>query len=200
SGCSAVTNIGLGHFCNYVKLYIENDPSFGNDEAERLFNLSRGGYEIETTIDLDLQSAAFEAFQNNIPAQYPGFDAGGAAVTVEVGTGRVLQMNQNRQFSEDPEVLEENPDLTSINFNTDHEYGGSYGFQIGSTIKPFNLANWLRAGHSLKETVDGNGRQISESSISGHCFPGGVYGHGSFPVQNHEGYQWGKRDVMYSMA
>lgn len=201
SGCSSVTNVGLGHFCNYVKLYIENDAMFGNDPAERYNKLSRGGFHIDTTIDMELQRAAFDAFNDNIPAQYSGFDAGGAAVTVEVGTGRVLQMNQNRQFHEDENALAENPDLTSINFNTDLEYGGSRGFQVGSTIKPFNLANWLKQGHSMQEIVRGNeSRAIQESSIKGKCFEGGVYGHGTFPVNNHNGYQYGNRSVLYAMA
>ena len=201
SGCSAVTDIGLGHFCNYVKLYIENDPTFGNDPAERYFNLSRGGFEIDTTIDLELQAASYEAFQENIPAQYDGFDAGGAAVTVEVGTGRVLQMNQNRQFHEDQAVIEENPDLTAINFNTDFEYGGSEGFQIGSTIKPFNLANWLKQGRSLNETVRGNGYEWNYSSIPANCMPGGVYQQsGGWRTKNHNNLQYGNRNVLYAMA
>lgn len=201
SGCSTVTNLGLGHFCNYVKLTIENDPSFGNDPAERMFNLSRGGYHIETTIDLGLQAAAYDAFQEKIPAQYAGFDAGGAAVTTEVGTGRVLQMNQNRQFSEDPAALAENPDLTSVNYSTEYEYGSSVGFQIGSTIKPYNLANWLKQGRSLNEQVRGNEYQVPYNSIKANCFPGGVYqSYDSFKVSNHNGYQYGNRTVLYATA
>ena len=201
SGCSAVTNMGLGHFCNYVKLYIENDPTFGNDPAERYFNLSRGGFEIDTTIDLELQAATHEAFQENIPPQYPGYDAGGAAVTVEVGTGRVLQMNQNRQFSEDETTLAENPDLTAINFNTDNEYGGASGFQIGSTIKPFNLANWLKQGRSLNQTMRGNNYTWQNSSVKANCLPGGVYSHtGTGDTKNHNNFQYGNRSVLYATA
>lgn len=200
SGCSAATQYGVGHFCNYVKLTIENDPSFGNDRAERYFNLARGGYQIETTLDLNLQEAANNAFVENIPGQYPGFDAGGAAVTTQNGTGRVLAMVQNRPFSEDENALAENPNLTSINFNTDNEYGGSSGFQIGSTIKPFNLANWLKDGHSLRENVKGDGYRVQSSSIKAKCMPGGVYGYDSFNVNNHNGYRYGTRSVLYATA
>lgn len=200
SGCSAATEYGVGHFCNYVKLSIENDPSFGNDSTERYFNLARGGYEIDTTLDLDLQEAANNAFLENIPAEYPGFDAGGAAVTSETGTGRILQMSQNRPFSEDPDALERHPSLTPINYNTDFEYGGSSGFQIGSTIKPINLANWLKQGHSLKETVRGDPYTVQESSIKMKCAPGGVYGYSTFPVNNHNGFRYGNRSVLYATA
>lgn len=200
SGCSDVKNFGLGHFCNYVKLYIENDPNFGVDAEERLYNLARGGFQIDTTIDLDIQRDAYQAMVDNIPPQYPGFDAGAAATTIEVGTGRVLAMTQNRQFSENPVELENNPDLTSVNYNTDEEYGGSKGFQTASTFKAFTLANWLKQGRSLNEVVNGNERTMRYEDIPAKCMPGGVYSYGTFPVRNHLGINWGNRSVLQAMA
>ncbi|HUH53092.1 MAG TPA: transglycosylase domain-containing protein [Microbacteriaceae bacterium] len=200
SGCTEVKNMGLGHFCNYVKLYIENDANFGNSPEERLHALSRGGFQIDTTIDLDIQTSAYNGIIENVQPQYPGFDAGGAAVTVEAGTGRVLAMVQNRQFSENPVALEENPDLTSVNFNTDKEYGGSSGFQIASTVKAFTLAAWLKAGRSLNERVNSDGRTFDYSKIPAHCFDGGIVGYGTFKVQNHLDIQWGTKTVNEAMA
>src|SRR5699024_4519882 len=42
---------------------------------------------------------------------------------------------------------------TEVNFNTDEKYGGSTGFQSGSTFKAFVLTSWLEAGKSLRDMV-----------------------------------------------
>ena len=200
AGCAVAENKGLGHFCNYVQLYIKNDPSFGNTPEERQFNFMRGGYDIVTTIDLDMQQAATEAIQQTVAPNIPGLDAGSASVSVEVGTGNVLAMAQNRPFSDDPKVLETNPDYTSVNYNTDFEYGGSSGFQVGSTAKAWTLAEWLRTGHSVHEMVNGNQRQINSSNIRAHCLPGGVYGYDTWRVGNDGNANYGNIPVMRATA
>lgn len=201
SGCSAASqSLGLGHFCNYVQTTIALDPSFGNTPQERMFTFARGGFDIETTIDLDLQQAAHDSITSNIAPQIPGLNGGGAAVSVEVGTGRVLAMVQNRPFSEDPAVLDSNPGYTSINYNTDYEYGGSRGFQVGSTFKAFTLANWIKEGRSVQEIVNTNGRTVQERNVPAKCMDGGVYGWGSFEFRNHMNRNLGSRSVLYAMG
>jgi membrane peptidoglycan carboxypeptidase len=74
--------------------------------------------------------------------------------SVQVGTGRVLAMAQNKTYSQDPAVLQQGPQFTSINYNTDYVHGGSSGFQPGSSYKVFTLAQWLNEGHALAERVD----------------------------------------------
>lgn len=184
-GCAvAEKKLGLGHFCDYVQRYIKQDPNFGETPEEREFNFARGGYKIYTTIDLDIQKAGTDAMRASVPAQMDGIDLGAASVSTEVGTGRVLAMVQNRPYNNDPEVLKKNKDYSSVNYNTDFEYGGSTGFQVGSTFKPFTLAEWIRTGHSLNDRVNVNGRTVQESSFRASCMPDGVYGFGSFPFQN----------------
>ena len=107
-----------------------------------------------TTLDLDLQNAAESAIGQNVPQTYPGWDVGAVISSVQVGTGRVLAMAQNRTYSQDPAVLQTGPQFTSINYNTDFDYGGSRGFQPGSSYKVFTLAEWLKEGHGLSERVD----------------------------------------------
>ena len=75
-----------------------------------------------------------------------------AAVTVEPGTGRVLAIAQNKLY--DPAG---GPGEVATNYATDHAYGGSSGFQTGSTFKPFTLATWLRKGKSLNAVVSAQG-------------------------------------------
>ncbi len=200
SGCDiAETNYGLGHFCDYVQRYIEQDSAFGANEEERHFNFLRGGFDIMTTIDFDLQAATVGEVRSQVPETLDNMNIGAASTSVQVGTGRVLAMAQNRPFSADQAVLDSNPGYTAINYNTDEEYGGSSGFQIGSTSKTFTLAEWLRTGHSLNDYVNGNGRTVDLSSFKAGCL-GGVYGGGTFPVRNDSGQMPGSISVQTATA
>ncbi|MDA7761033.1 transglycosylase domain-containing protein [Aquiluna sp.] len=138
-------------FCDYTVWTIRNSPEFGVQSEDREMLLRRGGLEIYTTIDLDIQQAAWDAVMTNLPPENEwGF--GTASVSVEVGTGRIVAMAQNRFFdqSETPEIGH-----TSVNFNSDKPYGGSSGFQPGSTYKVFTLAEWFKNGYTLGDHVDG---------------------------------------------
>lgn len=152
TGCQ--TAGGSAYFCDYVTHILQNDPTFGADAETRMLNFRRGGYDVYTTLDLDLQTAAEQAIAANVPQTFPGWDVGGVISSVQVGTGRVLAMAQNKNYSEDPLVVEGHPEYTGINYNTDYDYGGSSGFQPGSSYKVFTLAQWLKEGHSLNERVD----------------------------------------------
>ncbi|MCY7298068.1 MAG: penicillin-binding protein, partial [Ilumatobacteraceae bacterium] len=152
TGCQ--TAGGSAYFCNLVVNTLQNDPTFGEEEDTRLANFRRGGYEIYTTLDLDLQTAAETTMKKHVPKQYGDWDVGGVITSVEVGTGRVLAMTQNKDYSQDPAVTENNKDYTGINYNTNYNDGGSLGFQPGSTYKVFTLAEWLTQGHTLNERVD----------------------------------------------
>jgi membrane peptidoglycan carboxypeptidase len=142
------------YFCDYVTHILQNDPTFGDSADARMMNFRRGGYDVYTSLDLDLQGAAVAALRANVPMTYPGWDVGGVVTSVQVGTGRVLDMAQNKDYSQDPAVLATGANYTSINYNTDQDYGGSGGFQPGSTYKVFTLAEWLKEGHALSERVD----------------------------------------------
>lgn len=164
-GCSSAA--GAGYFCDYVYEVIRNDSTFGATAEERVERLRRGGLDIFTTLNLGLQSVAEVALSENVPSTDPRFDVGATAVTVEPSTGRILAMTQNKTFSNDPEVLEANgPGWSSVNYNTDIDYGGSSGFQPGSTYKVFTLAEWLIQGHSLRETFDGRKRPFTKFTDS----------------------------------
>lgn len=201
AGCAvAEQTLGIGHFCNFVQRYIENDTSFGNTPEERSFQFLRGGYQIMTTIDLDIQAAGVEAMRAKVPSLMDGIDVGGASVSVEVGTGRVLAMVQNRPFANDPDFLAANPGYTAINYNTDFDYGGSGGFQVGSTFKPITLAEWLRTGHSVRDIVNVDGRTVQENSFKASCMDGGVYGYGSFKFSNDNLGTRGNQPVLTAIA
>ena len=152
TGCQ--TALADAFFCDYVIHVLARDPAFGADDDTRLKNLRRGGFDVYTTLDLDLQNAAVTTLNANVPKSRPGWDVGAVISSVEVGTGRVLAMAQNKDYSQDPEVQATGANWTSVNYNTDFADGGSRGFQPGSTYKVFTLAEWLNTGHSLNERVD----------------------------------------------
>ncbi|KZX21425.1 penicillin-binding protein [Rathayibacter tanaceti] len=158
-------------FCDYVTWVIKNDDAFGASQDERDATFKRGGYQIYTTLDSDLQQAAVSATDAWVPKSMANVNIGSASVSVEVGTGRILAMTQNKDYSNDPTVTGAN--YTSVNYNTDLGHGGSSGFQVGSTYKVFTLAEWLQEGHSLSESVDGTRRAYTTFRDS--CEPGGVY-------------------------
>jgi membrane peptidoglycan carboxypeptidase len=152
TGCQ--TALANAYFCDYVIYVLANDPVFGDDADARITNIRRGGFDVYTTLDLDLQNAAVSTLNENVPKSVAGWDVGSVISSVQVGTGRVLAMAQNKDYSQDPEVLATGNNWTSVNYNTDFDAGGSSGFQPGSTYKVFTLAEWLNTGHSLSERVD----------------------------------------------
>ena len=142
------------YFCDYVTKVLLNNEIFGEDAETRLAAFRQGGYDVYTSIDLELQDAAVKTLAENVPQTYAGWDVGAVVTSVEVGTGRVLTMAQNKEYSQDPLLASSGTKYTGINYNTDQNYGGSLGFQPGSTYKVFTLAEWLEEGHSLNERVD----------------------------------------------
>jgi membrane peptidoglycan carboxypeptidase len=189
TGCQTAVD-GAGFFCDYVKKIIEQDPTFGETADAREHALNTGGYKIYTTLDMNLQKSADDTVKYYIPYDDPNLDLGAVLVTVEPGTGRVTSMAQNKNFSEDPTAP---ADSTSVNYSTDVDYGGSTGFQVGSTYKLFTLINWLQTGHSLGDIVNGgNGQKFNMSSFR-NC--DGTTG-GSYSPQNDAGEAGGRASVL----
>jgi membrane peptidoglycan carboxypeptidase len=183
TGCQ--TAGGSAFFCDYVMHILQNDPTFGADAATRMMNFRRGGYNVYTTLDLDLQQATVDAINANVPKVFAGGDVGAAVSSVQVGTGRVLAMAQNKDYSQDPAVQATGANYTGINYNTDYAYGGSSGFQPGSTYKIFTLAEWLKEGHSLNERVDSR-RKANWGTFQDSCLGPQNYDKEGFNPMNDE--------------
>ncbi|MCM3534089.1 transglycosylase domain-containing protein [Cellulosimicrobium funkei] len=152
AGCQA--SGGSAFFCDYVTKIIMSDPVFGETKADREALLYRGGLDIYTTLDPTMQAAAEQHAAAAVPADDPS-QIEDSIVTIEPGTGKILAMAQNRAFdnTQDPA-----PNTTAVNYSVDQAHGSSNGFSPGSTWKPFVLAEWLKEGHSLYDTVSANKR------------------------------------------
>ncbi len=164
NGCAAAG--AHAYFCQYVKRTIETDPAFGETQAERTENLRRGGMKIYTTMDIAVQTAGIEVMQERVPAYRDNMEFGAAAVTIEVGTGRILAMVQNTTFTE-REDQKDLPGYTGLVYAADRTHGGSSGFSVGSTYKLFTLLNWLENGRSVNEVLDGRARVFTEWTCHG---------------------------------
>ena len=148
-GCQTAT--GAEFFCEYVRTILLNDPAFGADEDTRAANLRRGGMKIYTTLDPTLQDEGLKAI-SVVPAHVDYMNLGASGVQVEVGTGRILSMVQNRPYSIDDAGVD--GATTQVNYNVRAANGGG-GHSAGSTYKIFSLLNWLEQGHSVNETLNG---------------------------------------------
>lgn len=176
TGCAAAP-YGAANFCDYITWTIKNDPVFGATEEDRWNAFERGGWKIYTTLNLELQKSANSAMSSSMPAHVDGANLGSATTSVEVGTGRILAMTQSKKFSNDPDVTNKSDEYTSVNYSTDSNYGGSSGFQVGSTYKIFTVAEWLKQGHGLGEMVDGRQKPLDLSKFRNSCDPvgGGIW-------------------------
>ncbi|WP_394280382.1 transglycosylase domain-containing protein [Microbacterium sp.] len=146
-GCSEAE--GAEFFCQYVVSIIRQDDAFG-DSDDNISTLRRGGLKVYTTLDLELQEAAQDAV-SIVPAYRDDMDLGASGVQVEVGTGRVLSMVQNRPWSDDPD----GDRTTQVNYNAPEINGGGQGHSAGSTYKVFSLINWLQEGRSANAVLNG---------------------------------------------
>ncbi|GAA1995129.1 hypothetical protein GCM10009777_33920 [Microbacterium pumilum] len=168
TGCAAAG--GAEYFCQYVRYVIERDEAFGDTPEARTEMLRRGGLNVYTTIDWNLQFTAQSKMNESIPTSIPGARFGSASVSVEPSTGRILSIAQNTKFSE---TVTGDPNYSAVVFAGDKKFGQSNGFNAGSTFKLFTLVDWLEKGHSVNEVLNGRDRVINTFPDS--CYNGGTY-------------------------
>ncbi|WP_431280044.1 transglycosylase domain-containing protein [Leifsonia poae] len=194
SGCQSATAYDAGFFCDYVQNVILNDPTFGASADDRSAFFRTGGLKVYTTLNLDLQNTAQAALSKYIPATSSKLDLGAADVAMQPGSGRIVNMVQNRSFNDSSTP---SPGTTAVNYSTDYAYGGSGGFQTGSSFKAFDLVAWLQAGHTLNETVN-----ASQHTYSYADFPASCTSLGGRPwnVTNDESNESGSMTVLKATA
>jgi len=169
SGCTYAT--AAKTFCDFIQKKVKDLTMLGDTANERQANWDRGGYNVYTTIDLDQQANAQKQLATYAPANETRFELGAAVSSVQVGTGRILVMAQNKGF--DDTGTGDKLRTTAVNFNTDRDYGGSSGFPAASTYKMFTLVDWLKEGHGVNEVLNATPQYWKYFKAS--CTPAGGY-------------------------
>jgi membrane peptidoglycan carboxypeptidase len=195
NGCIAAID-NSKWFCDYVTKIIPDLSSLGATKDQRIQNWARGGYSMYTTLNLGLQKVAQRTVSQYIPKYTPILKLGGASTSVEMGTGRIITMAENKSYNNTAKGGGHN--ATAVNYNTDYAYGGSGGFQGASTYKAFTLINWLQNGHGLDERINGSARQIEVSSMKDTC-PDGPFG-GVYKFRNDAAQSLGPITVLAAVA
>ncbi len=137
NGC---TRSSVPFFCDYITRVFLNDPIFGATERDRSDVLSRGGLTIRTTINMKAQNSADAAMKKWTD---PTDKVASALASVEPGTGKIRAMSISREYGT-------GKGRTVINYATDYTYGGSRGFQNGSTHKIFTSLAAIAEGYGAE--------------------------------------------------
>ncbi|MCX4527215.1 MULTISPECIES: transglycosylase domain-containing protein [unclassified Streptomyces] len=136
NGCITAVK-GAGFFCDYVRNSFLTDAVFGKTREERAKIWNQGGLTIRTTLDPQSQEATNASIKDHV---YQDDSIATAMTMVQPGTGRVLAMGQSKPYGF-------GKNETQINYSVDKRMGGSnFGFQVGSTFKPFIAAAALEQG------------------------------------------------------
>lgn len=184
SGCASAP-VEYRFPCDYALKSILNGEvdSLGATKEQQLQRWRQGGLKVVLSINPSLQSYATGVVSEIAPANETRMQLGSAVSSVEVGTGRILIMAQNKTFDDtgagDPLTT------TAVNFNGDIRHGGSKGFQPGSTYKPYVLLAFLAAGHGLNETFNASIRSTPMAKFQDSC--NGPYGGPDYTYRNDSG-------------
>lgn len=180
-------------FCDYVQRVLRSDevdghPILGATPEDNAAALSQGGYSFYTSLDVDLNDAVQATVDATVPNDETRWESGAAVTQLEVSTGRILAMVQNKDYFPTDDAP---PTATSVNFNVDYEHGRSGGFQPGSGFKIFTLAQWIIDGHSVNEQVDATRETWRNGDFTASCDPGAT-SVGEWNPQNNEGNEYSR--------
>lgn len=120
---------GSNYFCEYVRSWLVSH--FGQDAV------LGGGLKVYTTLDLNMQKAAFDAVTTTLDR---AGDPSGSLVALD-DEGHIKAMMGGTDFAK-----------SQVNLATGRE-GGGLGRQPGSTFKAFALAEAVREGYSIGSVV-----------------------------------------------
>lgn len=181
-------------FCDYVQQVLAKDRVdgqhiLGATPEDNARALAQGGYQIFTSVDVGLSDVVQESVDTLVPNDETRWRSGGAAIQLEVGTGRVLSMVQNKDYSPTDEAP---PTATALNFNVDYSHGRSGGFQPGSGFKIFTLAQWIIEGNSVNAAIDATRNEWKSGDFRASCLDGGAMFHEDYDPQNNEGNEYNR--------
>ncbi|MPZ26848.1 MAG: PASTA domain-containing protein [Micromonosporaceae bacterium] len=181
--CVGVATNHWGFFCDFFYRWWLEQEAFGATPWEREQRLRGGGFQIVTTLDLDVQ----ESMKDNVEETLATGDERALMLSaVEPGTGKVRAMAANRRFAlDDPDDPENGPHTdparradgvrgTYPNTTNPLLSGGGdiVGYQGGSTFKLFTAIAALEEGLPLSTRINAPTRVTTRFPVSsGPCAP-----------------------------
>src|SRR6478672_8988273 len=187
------------YWCDFIVNYALAMPQLGKTLEERKRTLYRGGITITTTLDPKLQQYAQTEIVQKVPIGNSE-RIGASAYVADPNTGRVLAFAQNTAYTVD----KESSGKTGINWALDKKYGGSIGFQFGSTAKAFALVTAMESGMNTKSSIDAKGAGgNSQATYTPKEWPGGTANcgpGGTWKVFNDSPFKGGKISLMEATA
>ncbi|MEV0809019.1 transglycosylase domain-containing protein [Micromonospora sp. NPDC050200] len=146
-----------GFFCDWFSQWWSAQPAFGASTAERQDTLRRGGFRIVSSLDPAVQRATtrqvLDIYRVTDRQAVP-------TAVVQPGTGRVLAMAVNRNYS-----VADNPSGQKNYPNTVNQLigggNGIEGYQAGSTFKLFTMLAALESGLPLDTSFTAPSRIVT---------------------------------------
>lgn len=187
------------YWCDFVINYALAMPQLGKTLEERKRTLYRGGVTITTTLDPRIQRIAQREVTKNVPIGDKS-DVGAAAYVTDPRTGEVKAFAQNTQYT----VGKQSLGKTGINWALDKKYGGSGGFQFGSTAKAFALVTAMESGLNTKSSVNAKAAGgNTQATYTPKEWPGGIANcgpGGKWNVFNDSPFKGGRISLMEATA
>lgn len=172
------------YVCAYIEAYLKTMPELGDNPRERWRNVTTGGLKIDTTFDYGDIREARKMLQAKVPPGDPS-GVGAAVATVEPGTGKIRVLAQSSTFKTG--IKKNSTRYTEQAWTQPVAFGGTRGWQIGSTAKMYALAAAMERG----DTANGGLYVPMASTTQAWYPPASLAGHpcfGTFPqgVRNDE--------------
>jgi membrane peptidoglycan carboxypeptidase len=169
--------VGVPHsqVCRLVWNYLMTNEALGKNKMERENMVKRGGFDIKTTINPEIQNSTQAAISARIHPQDPVL---AAIIIIEPGKGRIVAAAQNRyEFGMDEAAGQTN----YLSFALP-ELGGDEGGQPGSTFKMLTAAAALEAGIPPTKKFDAKARMNFRGQVFRSC--SGPFKLGDWNVRN----------------
>ena len=183
------------YFCSFIIRWLEQQPALGPTRQARHDLLFGGGLTVHTTLDPAIEKQVNRALQRVAP-QDNSLGVAAAAYVTEPGTGKVLALGQDTAYGSDASAGD-----TEVNYSVDGRYGGSAGFQFGSTAKAFSLVTAMEQGLGTDASVDAPAADNHHAAtFTPKQFPQPCGLDSDWQVYNDEAWKGGRMSLMNATA
>lgn len=181
------------YFCSFVIAWLEGQPALGPTQQARRDRIFQGGLTIRTTLDPSVQRVVDASLRAVAPEQNT-LGVAAAAYVTEPGTGAVLGLGQDTAYGS-------GPGATELDYAVDRRYGGSGGFQFGSTAKAFSLVTAMKQGLGTNASVNAPAADNHRpATFSSKQFPQPCGVGGPWSVYNDEPWKGGTMSLKQATA